>query len=307
MALPAKLHYFELYAMRYLFSLAFLASFAFVPTTSAQVSMSPRGSVTQTLDGTTITIDYARPRTRDRQVLFGDQLFWGHVWTPGANDATTIEFNKDIKIENVEVPAGKYSMWMVLQPGDWEVWLDPKWDQFHVPDPPRPDDGYFFWVKPDTTAPQTETLTFDFSKLENFGANLQLRWSNRLVDMKIAVQPSIEVVVTEEAAKPYVGTFATEVFKSMWETEGYSFDLAFTYSDGKMSALLKWPEGGTQEQRLLQKTDQVFYWAYFEGDELLETSDLFFEFDLGEDGMASSFELRTPKDELWMRGTRKSN
>ena len=90
--------------MRYLFSLAFLASFAFVPTTSAQVSMSPRGSVTQTLDGTTITIDYARPRTRDRQVLFGDQLFWGHVWTPGANDATTIEFNKDInQDDHVEI------------------------------------------------------------------------------------------------------------------------------------------------------------------------------------------------------------
>lgn len=262
--------------------------------------------MSQTLDGTTISLDYARPRLRGRESVFGKQVWWGHIWTPGADWATILEFNNDIVIQDVPVPAGKYSMWMVHEKGDWEVWLDPNWRQFHLPEPPRPENGYFFWVKPDTTAQVVETLTFDFSQLENFGANLQLRWSNRLVDMKIKVQPSFSLEVTEEQASPYVGTFAAEFFKNEWVREGFTFDMPIEFEDGKMSAKLKWsPNGRTLDQRLLVKTDQIFYWANFDGEELLTTADFFFEFDVDDEGKATSFEMRTFDDELWMRGTRK--
>ncbi|NQV73567.1 DUF2911 domain-containing protein [bacterium] len=277
-----------------------------VPGSQAQVKMSPRGSVAQVIDGTTITVDYSRPRLRDRMDIFGTQIWWGHIWTPGADDATTIEFDKEITIENVAVPPGKYSMWMVHQKGDWEVILDPKWDQFHLPEPARPDDGYFFWVTPDTTAPVTETLTFDFAKLENFGADLEMRFANRKVVMEVKVPPTVDIVVSEEVAAPYVGTYVTEMLPGPWVPEGFSYDMEIVHHDGAFEALIKWSKDDeAMEQRLLLKTDQIFYFAFFDGEELMGTEGILFEFDLDENGRAKSFEVRTEKDDLWIKGTRK--
>jgi len=291
--------------IRFSFLFAIIGLFC-ISDGNAQVKMSPRGSVSQIIDGTSITVDYARPRLRDRERVFGTNVWWGHIWTPGADDATTIEFDKDIKIKDVPVPAGKYSMWMVHEKGDWEVILDPNWDQFHLPEPPRPDDGYFFWVTPDTTAPVVETLTFDFSRLENFGADLELRWSDRRVVMDIKVTPTVDLKVSQEQAEPYVGTFTTEMMQNAWVPESFTFDMVFAQTDGAMSALIQWEaDAKAQPQRMLLKTDQVFYWALFDGDELLGTENIFFEFELDDSGKAESFELRTDRDELWMRGTRK--
>lgn len=286
--------------------LILMFSLFLISPAQAQVSMSPRGSVSQTLDQTTITVDYSRPRLRGREGLFGGQIWWGHIWTPGADYATTFEFDNDIVIQDVPVPAGKYSVWMIHEKGDWEVWLDPNSRQFHLPEPPRPDNGYFFWVKPDTTAPVEETLTFDFTRLDNFATNLQLRWDNRLVNMEIKVPPSFSLEVTEEQAAPYIGTYSAEFFQNVWVREGFTFDMPIKFSDGKMAAEIKWePDGDVNDQRLLVKTDQIFYWAFFEGEELMSTADFFFEFDVDESGQATAFEMRTFDDEIWMRGTRK--
>ncbi len=290
--------------MRLVFILAVFGLFC-ISEGTAQVSMSPRGTVTQIIDGTTITVNYARPRLRDRANLFGGQIFWGHIWTPGADDATTIEFDKEIKIEYVSVPAGKYSMWMVNNKEDWEVILDPKWDQFHLPEPKRPENGYFFWVTPDTMATPKETLTFDFSRLENFGADLQMHFDTRLVTMNIKVPPSIQLIVTEEEVKPYLSNFKATLLVTEWNKEPFDFDMTFEYDEGKLSAPIKWNKNGEgQPTRFLMKTDQILYMGFFEGDELLSTGDTFFEFLLDEEGQAISFEWRSPEDELMMRGVR---
>ena len=54
----------------------------------AQAMASEKGSVIQTVDGTTITIEYYRPVARGR-TPFPDVVHWGRMWTPGANWATT--------------------------------------------------------------------------------------------------------------------------------------------------------------------------------------------------------------------------
>ena len=159
----------------------------------AQVALSPRGSVSQTIDGTSIDIEYSRPALRGRTGLFGGQIWWGHIWTPGADWATILEVNKDITIDGVEVPAGKYSMWMVVDPGDWEVILDPEWKQFHLPEPQKNGDEITFWVTPDTTASLTETLTFDFPENSTTGTTLRLRFETHEVSMDIAVQSRLKM------------------------------------------------------------------------------------------------------------------
>src|SRR5439155_9636490 len=72
-----------------------------------QVRASERGSVSQIVDGTSIEVNYGRPRLRGR-IAFGGVVHWGEMWTPGANFATTIRFGKDVKFSGRAVPAGRY-------------------------------------------------------------------------------------------------------------------------------------------------------------------------------------------------------
>ncbi len=74
----------------------------------AQIRASERGTVTQTVDGTTIKIDYSRPQARGRDDLYGGEIHWGEVWTPGANWATTIGVDHDVTINGHELPTGVY-------------------------------------------------------------------------------------------------------------------------------------------------------------------------------------------------------
>ncbi|CAN5490934.1 hypothetical protein BH09GEM1_BH09GEM1_11020 [soil metagenome] len=100
---------------------------------TAQVKASEIGTMSEVIDGTTITMEYSRPRVRGRNPLFGSTAGnWGVVWTPGANWAMTLETDKAITLDGRAVPRGKYSVWFVVrESGDWTMVLDPKWKQFH--------------------------------------------------------------------------------------------------------------------------------------------------------------------------------
>ena len=101
----------------------------------AQVLASERSSVSQTVDGTTATLTYYRPRARGRTGLFGSRVRWGEVWTPGANQATTLNVNKDVSIEGQPVAKGTYSIWFVIARGPWEMVLDKDTTLFHTQGP----------------------------------------------------------------------------------------------------------------------------------------------------------------------------
>jgi len=95
--------------------------------------------VSQTVDGTKLTVTYSRPRARTRDSLFGKVVKWNEVWTPGANMATSLEVNKSVKLDGHPVPKGKYSVWMVVRPtGNWTFVLDPRSDLYHEAHPARP-------------------------------------------------------------------------------------------------------------------------------------------------------------------------
>ena len=72
---------------------------------SAQIRRSERGSVSQTVDGTTITVEYSRPQVRGRDSLFGSVVPWGKVWT-GANWATTFTANRPVTVAGHPVTPG---------------------------------------------------------------------------------------------------------------------------------------------------------------------------------------------------------
>ena len=59
-------------------------------------------------------------------MIFGELVPYGKVWRTDANEATTVEVDKDIKLGGQPLPAGKYTLWTIPQPDAWTVILNSK-------------------------------------------------------------------------------------------------------------------------------------------------------------------------------------
>ncbi len=70
---------------------------------------------------------YSRPQKNGRPV-FGELVEYGKVWRLGANEATEIEFFKDVKIANKKVLKGKYTIYALVNPADWTFILNKETD-----------------------------------------------------------------------------------------------------------------------------------------------------------------------------------
>jgi hypothetical protein len=153
---------------------------------AAQVKKSKRGSVGQTVAGTTITVEYSRPKARGR-TLFGGVVKWGERWTPGADWATTLETDRDVTVEGQRLPKGKYGVWTMVQPDRWTVSLHREWHRFHTSRPDSTDEALRVAVRPDS-GPPVELLTFDFPEVDSTGATLRFRWGTVMVPLRIGVR-----------------------------------------------------------------------------------------------------------------------
>ena len=186
---------------------AALAATLLVPVPgTAQVRASELGTVGQTIDGTVIAVEYSRPKARGRDPLFGGVVHWGEHWTPGANWATTFEVDRDIQLNGHPVAAGKYSVWMVVQPDEWVIYLDPEARAFHTDPPDSTDAQIRFAVVPEERQ-FLETMTMWFPEVTATGATLATQWGSTYVPMEITVQPSRPITFAEEAAEAYLGSY----------------------------------------------------------------------------------------------------
>ena len=66
---------------------------------------------------------YSRPQKQGRKV-FGELVEYGKVWRLGANEATEIEFYKDVKIGGKKVPKGRYTLYAIAGETVWTMILN---------------------------------------------------------------------------------------------------------------------------------------------------------------------------------------
>ncbi|MFT3825934.1 MAG: DUF2911 domain-containing protein [Chitinophagaceae bacterium] len=118
---------------------------------------------------------YSRPQKNGR-VIFGDVLKYDAPWRLGANEATEIEFFKDVSIQNRKVPKGRYVLYCVPHENEWTVVLN--------------GDLYVWGLKIDSTKDidrfkipiektklPFEVFTMDFQKAPQ-GMQLVIRWDS---------------------------------------------------------------------------------------------------------------------------------
>ncbi len=178
---------------------------------TAQAKLSEAAVVAQTVDGTKITVEYSRPSLRGRTKLFGGEVHWDEVWTPGANWATTLETDKDVTLEGRAIPKGKYSVWLVVkEKGDWTLVLAKDARLFHT-NRPTPSQELTIPVAPQWAAqgaPPVETLTWDFPVVKPDRTVLRLQWGTLVLPLRVGVQPS-RTLTAEQRAR-VTGTWALE-------------------------------------------------------------------------------------------------
>ncbi len=186
-----------------------LLALAVAAPARAQIRASEIGTMSQVIDGTKLTMEYSRPRSRGRDTLFGTPAVrWGEVWTPGANNATTFGVNKDVKLNGHAVPKGTYSVWFVVQrDGDWTMVLDPKVKRYHM-DPPDSSGAQIRFPITPHPAPFTELLTFSVSAIRANGGTLLFEWERVRIPIEVEVQPSLVMTMSAADAAPYVGRYA---------------------------------------------------------------------------------------------------
>ena len=76
-------------------------------------ALSPRDSSRGDVAGATVTVDYSRPAQRGRN-LWGDVVRLDSVWRLGADMATHMTTSADLLFGATRVPAGRYTLWMIL-------------------------------------------------------------------------------------------------------------------------------------------------------------------------------------------------
>lgn len=266
----------------------------------AQVKPSERATVSQTVDGTRIELDYARPRARGRTELFGGVVHWGKAWTPGANDATVLEINRDIEIEGNPVPAGRWSIWMVVrEEGPWEMVLDPRDDLWHTAHPEETDDQIRFPVAIEPTE-HAEALIWYFPEVRRAGVTLALEWGEVRVPLEIEVEPTYGYTVTEEEAAPFLGSWVMEGMRGRNEGQMRALEIIH-HEDGSLRAV---GEGDFNLEWVLQpKAEGIFALGFTRDGELWAGSDTLLEMAY-EDGEPTGFAIRDSQDRITWQGRR---
>ncbi len=274
---------------------------------SAQIRASERARVRQVVDGTTITIDYARPRVRGRAPIFGGAVWWGEVWTPGANMATTLETDHDILLDSRPVPKGKYSVWMVVDSGpQWTMVLDTVWEQYHEDRPPARG-GQIRWAVTPEVGPATEVLTWSFPEITSTGGMIRMQWADRAVSLPFTVPPSHPLTTDRTEAAPLVGRY-----RMTWIEDGGSAGsdsgrqiVEITYENGALLARWAPKLWGPDDQTWLIRLARNWFSPGFRRDGKLV--DVFTEWVLEFDVVgteARGFEIRGERDLLWAKASR---
>jgi len=177
-----------------------------LPEAGSGQAASELATFTQIISGTEIEIVFSRPSLRGREVIFGRQIPWGEVWTPGANMATTIRFSKDVVLGGTAVPAGHYSVWLrVLENEPWRLALNTTTRLPHSAHPPIEDALLHVGVERGRTEDLQESLEWDLDRIRIDGANLVMHWGYDRVTIPLEVDPGITLATPAADAMPLVG------------------------------------------------------------------------------------------------------
>ncbi len=141
--------------------------------------VSKNGKVEGSIDGVEVTLEYGQPNVKSR-TIWGGLVPYGEVWRTGANEATTISINKDIRVEGEELAAGTYGVFTIPGESEWVVIFNKVSEQWGAMKYDEGEDALRVTVEPEA-AEFVETMDFVVD-----GSDIVLRWEKLAVPVTIS-------------------------------------------------------------------------------------------------------------------------
>ena len=160
-------------------------------TNSANTSnnnLSPHTFSMKMINGAHIHIDYSSPSVRNR-IIFGGLLAFDEVWQSGAHNATWIETDYDLKINDKLLKMGKYGFFTIPSKDEWIIIFNSNWNQHGKDEYDEKDDVLRFAVTPETLEENVERLRYEVNEIGDGIGEISLLWE------KIKVSFQFKIVV----------------------------------------------------------------------------------------------------------------
>lgn len=126
---------------------------------------------------------YSRPHLQGRK-LFPDVLKYGEPWRLGANEATEIDFYKEVIIQGKKIKAGRYILYCIPEQGKWTIVLNSNIDSWGLHADPSKDIARFI-VLIKLTGNSLEFFTLVFQPGAG-STDLLMAWDN--VEVRLPIQ-----------------------------------------------------------------------------------------------------------------------
>lgn len=129
---------------------------------------------------------YSRPQKNNRTV-YGELVDFNQVWRLGANEATEIEFYRDVKIGGKKIAKGKYTLYALVNPTEWTMILNKETDTWGAFKYDEKKDVLRTVVSVQKTSEPVEAFSIYFDKISN-GMNLNIAWDTVQVSLPILLK-----------------------------------------------------------------------------------------------------------------------
>jgi Protein of unknown function (DUF2911) len=170
---------------RALLVLATLSASAALAQPAAQLELprpSPKGSVTQTVGLTDITVAFSSPGVKGRKI-WGEVVPFDQVWRAGANECTKATFSTPVSIEGKPLAAGSYCVFLLPAKSGWTFILSKNTEQAGSGDYKQSEDALRVPATA-STIPMRERLTFAVIDFDDEKGTLAMEWETQRVAVK---------------------------------------------------------------------------------------------------------------------------
>ena len=164
------------------------------------VGFNPRAIVSEEVGITSITIKYSRPGVKGREGKiwgglvangFGTISFitgtMSSPWRAGANEATLISFEHDVKVEGKDLKAGSYALFMAINPDSVLLIFSKQtdaWGSFYYK---QSEDVLRVKVKPVMLDKSVEWLKYEFIEHTKESCVIAMQWEKLSVPFRVDV------------------------------------------------------------------------------------------------------------------------
>ena len=130
---------------------------------------------------------YSRPQTNNR-IVFGDLIEYGKIWRLGANEATEVEFFKDVKIGGKKVAKGRYTLYALINPDEWTMILNKETDTWGSFKYDEKKDAVRVNVPVQRLSQTVDAFSLFFDKATTDSVHLVVEWDTAKVALPIALK-----------------------------------------------------------------------------------------------------------------------